>query len=121
MQLRVGPVRWDFMVTGGRRSGAWSTIPVPSNWELHGFGTYKYGGPPPRPTEEGRYGRSFEVPSAWRGKRDVRRPPRTSRCYPPPGTGTSVALKTTRSPTTSTSMMVGVAPGQWQAARLQPM
>jgi hypothetical protein len=43
-------VPWELMVTGGRRAGTWSTIPVPSNWELHGFGTYEYGGPPPVPT-----------------------------------------------------------------------
>jgi hypothetical protein len=62
-------VPWDFTVTAGRRSGAWSTIPVPSNWELQGFGTYKYGGPPPRPDEQGRYRHRFDVPRAWRGKR----------------------------------------------------
>ena len=62
-------VPWDFMVTGGRKAGAWSTIPVPSNWELQGFGTYKYGGPPPRPDEQGRYRHRFDVPRAWRGKR----------------------------------------------------
>ena len=57
------------MVTGGRKAGAWSTIPVPSNWELQGFGTYKYGGPPPRPDEQGRYRVRFDVPRAWRGQR----------------------------------------------------
>ena len=62
-------VPWDFRVTGGRRAGAWSTIPVPSNWELHGFGTYKYGGPAPRPDEQGRYRHRFDVPRAWKGKR----------------------------------------------------
>ncbi|HEX9092726.1 MAG TPA: glycoside hydrolase family 2 TIM barrel-domain containing protein, partial [Coriobacteriia bacterium] len=62
-------VPWDFMVDGGRRASAWSTIPVPSNWELQGFGTYKYGGPAPRPDEKGRYRLRFETPRAWRGKR----------------------------------------------------
>ena len=62
-------VPWDFMVTGGRKAGAWSTIPVPSNWELQGFGTYQYGGPPPRPDEQGRYRHRFDVPRAWRGQR----------------------------------------------------
>ena len=57
------------MVTGGRRAGAWSSIPVPSNWELHGFGTYKYGGPPPRPDEQGRYRYRFDVSRSWRGRR----------------------------------------------------
>jgi hypothetical protein len=27
-------VPWEFTVTGGRGAGVWSTIPVPSNWEL---------------------------------------------------------------------------------------
>ena len=62
-------VAWDFQVSGGRRAGEWSTIPVPSNWELHGFGTYKYGGPAPRPDEQGRYRHRFETPRAWRGQR----------------------------------------------------
>src|SRR5690606_41220979 len=36
-------VLWDFFVTEGMNSGKWSKIPVPSNWELHGFGKYNYG------------------------------------------------------------------------------
>jgi hypothetical protein len=36
-------VNWQFYCTAGRNSGKWSKIPVPSNWELHGFGTYNYG------------------------------------------------------------------------------
>jgi hypothetical protein len=36
-------VPWDFYCTKGRRSGRWTTINVPSNWELQGFGTYNYG------------------------------------------------------------------------------
>ena len=36
-------VEWEFYCTDGRRSGEWTTIPVPSNWELQGFGTYNYG------------------------------------------------------------------------------
>ena len=36
-------VDWQFYCTSGRQSGKWTTIPVPSNWELHGFGTYNYG------------------------------------------------------------------------------
>src|SRR4051812_761990 len=34
---------WDFYCTKGRNSGVWSKIPVPSCWELQGFGTYHYG------------------------------------------------------------------------------
>ena len=62
-------VAWDFQVSGGRRAGEWAAIPVPSNWELHGFGTYKYGGPLPRPDEKGRYRLRFETPRRWRGQR----------------------------------------------------
>ena len=36
-------VAWDFFCTGGRNSGFWTAIPVPSCWELQGFGTYNYG------------------------------------------------------------------------------
>jgi hypothetical protein len=36
-------VDWEFFCTDGRNSGEWKTIPVPSNWELQGFGTYNYG------------------------------------------------------------------------------
>ena len=36
-------VDWEFFVTDGRKSGEWTTIPVPSNWEQFGFGTYNYG------------------------------------------------------------------------------
>lgn len=34
---------WDFMVSSGAKSGQWTTIEVPSNWETQGFGTYHYG------------------------------------------------------------------------------
>jgi hypothetical protein len=36
-------VNWQFFCTEGRNSGKWTTIPVPSNWELQGFGKYNYG------------------------------------------------------------------------------
>jgi hypothetical protein len=36
-------VNWRFMLTSGRNSGKWSTVPVPSNWEPQGYGTYDYG------------------------------------------------------------------------------
>jgi hypothetical protein len=35
-------VQWDFRCTKGRNSGVWSTIPVPSCWEMQGYGTYSY-------------------------------------------------------------------------------
>lgn len=57
---------WEFSVTAGRRAGEWSTIPVPSNWEQHGFGTYNYGAAPDQP-ERGLYRMRFAVPTAWKG------------------------------------------------------
>ena len=33
-------VDWQFYCTGGRKSGQWTTIPVPSCWEQQGFGAY---------------------------------------------------------------------------------
>ena len=65
-------VTWDFRVSGGRKAGVWSTIPVPSNWEMQGFGTYKYSddwSKTPAPDSVGEYRHKFAVPAAWRGKR----------------------------------------------------
>ena len=64
-------IPWEFMVTGGRRAGEWTTIPVPSNWELHGFGAYNYGNDKNKADERGHYRHRFTVPRAWRGKRLV--------------------------------------------------
>src|SRR5215468_7037168 len=58
-------VLWDFFCTEGRKSGEWTKIPVPSNWELQGFGTYQYGRDHERntfPKEQGRYKFNFSVP-----------------------------------------------------------
>ena len=60
-------VDWEFYVTGGRGSGVWTTIPVPSNWELHGFGTYNYGHDEPKADEQGLYRHRFQVPERWQG------------------------------------------------------
>ena len=65
-------VNWDFRVSGGRHAGTWSTIPVPSNWEMQGFGTYKYSDDwsrTPAPDSIGEYRHAFRVPANWRGKR----------------------------------------------------
>jgi hypothetical protein len=71
-------VPWDFFCTGGRNSGTWTKIPVPSCWEQHGFGTYNYGvehrparnkpAPPPLADEQGKYRTEFTVPADWRGR-----------------------------------------------------
>ncbi len=63
------PVTWDFFCTGGRNSGEWTTIGVPSNWELQGFGGYNYGHDRPKHNEQGKYRRKFTVPDDWSGKR----------------------------------------------------
>ncbi|TCD11044.1 glycoside hydrolase family 2 [Pedobacter frigidisoli] len=47
--------QWDFYCTGGRKSGVWSKIPVPSNWELQGFGSYNYGHDKDKAKEQGLY------------------------------------------------------------------
>ncbi|HEY0778380.1 MAG TPA: glycoside hydrolase family 2 TIM barrel-domain containing protein [Gemmatirosa sp.] len=65
-------VLWEFRVSGGRRAGRWDTIPVPSNWEMQGFGTYHYfddWSRDPAPDSVGEYRHRFPVPAAWRGRR----------------------------------------------------
>jgi Glycosyl hydrolases family 2, TIM barrel domain/Glycosyl hydrolases family 2, sugar binding domain/Beta galactosidase small chain/Glycosyl hydrolases family 2 len=65
-------ILWEFRVSGGRQAGHWSTIPVPSNWEMQGFGTYKYGDDwsrTPAPDSIGEYRHLFRVPASWRGTR----------------------------------------------------
>jgi hypothetical protein len=61
-------VNWNFTVSGGRRAGVASTIPVPSNWEFFGFGTFTYGTEGSRSSEKGTYSRSFDVPATWTGR-----------------------------------------------------
>lgn len=62
------PVPWRFLCMSGRNHGVWSTIPVPSNWEFHGFGTYTWGWNLV-PEEIGHYQYTFTVPGRWRDKR----------------------------------------------------
>ncbi len=66
---------WDFWATGGRNSGFWTSIQVPSHWEQQGFGAYNYGrdyvtyGKNFRFEEEkGLYKHQFDVPANWQGK-----------------------------------------------------
>lgn len=63
-------VEWKFYCTGGRKSGEWTTIPVPSCWEQHGFGGYNYGHAKDaeRAKEQGLYKYEFDVPSDWEGQ-----------------------------------------------------
>jgi hypothetical protein len=62
-------VPWDFYCTRGMNSGKWMKIPVPSNWELQGFGTYNYGRDVINPDEQGLYKHNFRVPRKEKGKR----------------------------------------------------
>lgn len=64
-------VEWDFQITAGRRAGEKAKIPVPSQWEQHGFGDYDYGQVPDeeKHKEDGVYQRVFTVPESWRGQR----------------------------------------------------
>jgi len=63
-------VKWDFMCNGGMNAHKWSSIGVPSNWELQGFGKYDYGFAKDsvRGKEVGFYKYTFKVPAAWKGK-----------------------------------------------------
>ena len=61
-------VDWEFFIDHGRNSGQWTTIPVPSNWELQGFGVYNYGrGDNPESDETAQYRYQFTTPGAWKG------------------------------------------------------
>ncbi|QIL77699.1 glycoside hydrolase family 2 protein [Hymenobacter sp. HDW8] len=66
---------WDFYCTGGRKSGFWTKIQVPSCWEQQGFGSYNYGrdyktyGKNFRfADEKGLYKHTFQVPAEWRDR-----------------------------------------------------
>ncbi|MBQ7421667.1 MAG: glycoside hydrolase family 2 [Prevotella sp.] len=68
-------VQWEFKCTGGRNSGRWTTIGVPSCWELQGFGTYQYGmrfygkpNPEGIADEKGLYKYEFKLPKEWEGR-----------------------------------------------------
>jgi len=63
-------VNWEFFCTGGMNANKWTTIPVPSCWELQGFGKYDYGFAKDsvRGKEKGLYKYSFDVPNAWKNK-----------------------------------------------------
>ncbi len=69
----------DFYKPGFDTSG-WKTLPVPSNWEMHGYGTPIYtntrypfpANPPHIPHNDnpvGSYKRSFDIPAGWNGRR----------------------------------------------------
>jgi hypothetical protein len=59
-------VVWDFFCAAGRKSGEWTKIPVPSNWEFEGFGQFMYGHDKERINESGMYRYQFSVPENWK-------------------------------------------------------
>jgi len=61
--------QWQFLCTDGARSGEWTTIAVPSCWELEGFGHYNYGHERPPHHEKGIYRTTFTLPPQWEGRR----------------------------------------------------
>jgi len=63
-------VNWEFYCTGGRKSGSWTTIAVPSCWEQQGFGSYNYGtdANASKANEQGFYRYSFNSQNDWQGK-----------------------------------------------------
>ena len=63
-------VNWQFFCTAGRNSGKWTTIAVPSCWELQGFGKYDYGFAKDsiRGKEKGLYQYQFTVAKDWKAK-----------------------------------------------------
>ncbi len=67
-------VQWDFLCSEGRRSGKWTKIPVPSNWEQHGFGNYNYGREKfgTKHAETGTYRTTFKAPWDWKKNKHVR-------------------------------------------------
>jgi len=62
-------VDWDFFCTKGRKSGSWTKIAVPSNWEQQGFGAYNYGLDKVKADEEGLYKYSFKAAAGWENKK----------------------------------------------------
>jgi len=62
-------IQWDFFCTSGMNAGKWTTIPVPSCWELQSFGKYDYGFAKDsvRGNEKGLYKHRFAVPETWKG------------------------------------------------------
>jgi hypothetical protein len=65
------PVKWQFMCDKGMNANKWTTIGVPSNWELQGFGVYEYGRTVPSggwQQVHGIYKRTFTTPQNWSTK-----------------------------------------------------
>ncbi len=67
---RLDAVPWKFLCTAGNKAGAWSQLPVPSHWDMHGFGSLNYRKDSPAAVDEqGLYEHEFRLPPAWKAKR----------------------------------------------------
>ena len=63
-------VPWKFFCTSGANSGFWTNLPVPSQWDVKGFGTLTYHKDATNALDErGLYEHEFSVPQNWSGKR----------------------------------------------------
>lgn len=63
-------VPWRFLCTTGALSGFWTNLPVPSNWELHGFGHLNDQQDSTNAWDErGLYEKDFTVPANWSSQR----------------------------------------------------
>ena len=63
-------VPWKFFCTSGANSGFWTNLPVPSQWDVKGFGTLTYHKDLTNAWDErGLYEHDFPVPQNWSDKR----------------------------------------------------
>jgi hypothetical protein len=63
-------VPWKFFCTSGANSGVWTNLPVPSQWDVKGFGTLNYSKDLTNAYDErGLYEHDFSVPQDWSGRR----------------------------------------------------
>ena len=63
-------VPWKFLCTSGANSGFWTNLPVPSQWDVKGFGEVHYQKDPTNAWDEkGLYEHDFSVPQNWSDKR----------------------------------------------------
>ena len=63
-------VPWEFFCTSGANSGIWTNLPVPSQWDVKGFGTLNYHKDLTNAWDEkGLYAHDFTVPPDWSGRR----------------------------------------------------
>src|SRR5690349_6396038 len=63
-------VPWRFFCTSGTNSGVWTNLPVPSQWDVKGFGSLTYKKDATNAWDEhGLYEHDFTVPADWNSQR----------------------------------------------------